>query len=229
MNILINGASRGIGREVAVHLASDPGNRIIITGRNKSALENIAGNSRNIFPLEADLSDRKEMSMHYRELVASHFRSVDIMINMAGFLVSAAFMEIDDKDAREMMEVNFFGTAAAIRMIRPLMHKGSHILNISSMGGFQGSQKYMGMAYYSASKAAVACLSECLAEEFRESGISVNCIALGAVHTEMLQEAFPGYKAPVKAEEIAPFIGYFAINAHKFMNGKIVPLALSNP
>ena len=97
------------------------------------------------------------------------------------------------------------------------------------MGGFQGSVKFSGLSYYSASKAAIACLSECLAEEFKDSGISVNCIALGAVQTEMLAEAFPGYKAPVEASEIAPFISYFALNGHKFMNGKIIPVAVNNP
>jgi 3-oxoacyl-[acyl-carrier protein] reductase len=229
MNILINGGSKGIGREVALHLALDPANKIIITGREMAALETVAGNSANIFALETDLSDRERLALHYRDQVTSHFKSVDIMINMAGFLVSAAFMEIDDNDARKMMEINFFGTAAAIRLVRPLMSEGSHIINISSMGGYQGSPKYRGMAYYSASKAAVACLSECLAEEFRESKIYVNCIALGAVQTEMLQEAFPGYRAPVGADKIAPFISYFALNAHRFMNGKIIPLALSNP
>jgi NAD(P)-dependent dehydrogenase (short-subunit alcohol dehydrogenase family) len=97
------------------------------------------------------------------------------------------------------------------------------------MGGFQGSVKFTGLSYYSASKAAISCLSECLAEEFKGSGVSVNCIALGAVQTEMLGEAFPGYKAPVGATEIAPFISYFALNCHKFMNGKVIPVAVNNP
>jgi NAD(P)-dependent dehydrogenase (short-subunit alcohol dehydrogenase family) len=148
---------------------------------------------------------------------------------MAGALVSKEFMETDAGDARLMMETNFFGPAGVIRIVKPLMPDGSHIVNISSMGGFQGSVKFSGLSYYSASKAAISCLSECLAVEFRGSGISVNCIALGAVQTEMLEEAFPGYKAPVEAAEIASFISYFALNCHKFMNGKIVPVALGNP
>ena len=97
------------------------------------------------------------------------------------------------------------------------------------MGGYQGSVKYNGLAVYSSAKAAIACLSECLAGEFRDSGVSVNCLSLGAVQTEMLKEAFPGFKAPVEAREIAPFIAYFALNGHRFMNGKIIPVALNNP
>jgi NAD(P)-dependent dehydrogenase (short-subunit alcohol dehydrogenase family) len=97
------------------------------------------------------------------------------------------------------------------------------------MGGFQGSSKYRGLSYYSASKAALSCLSECLAEEFREDGIIVNCLALGSVQTEMLEEAFPGYEAPVKANEMAELIGEFAVKGSRFFNGKVIPVAFSNP
>ena len=97
------------------------------------------------------------------------------------------------------------------------------------MGGFQGSSKYRGLSYYSAAKAALSCLSECLAEEFREDGIIVNCLALGSVQTEMLEEAFPGYKAPVSAREMAELIADFAVKGSRFFNGKIIPVAFSNP
>jgi NAD(P)-dependent dehydrogenase (short-subunit alcohol dehydrogenase family) len=97
------------------------------------------------------------------------------------------------------------------------------------MGGFQGSVKFKGLSYYSASKAAISCLTECLANEFSESRISVNCLALGAVQTEMLNEAFPGYKAPVEAHEMAEFISEFALSGHKFFNGKILPVAVGTP
>jgi NAD(P)-dependent dehydrogenase (short-subunit alcohol dehydrogenase family) len=148
---------------------------------------------------------------------------------MAGLLVAKEFPEITNSEARLMMETNFFGPAAVIRLVKPLMPRGSHIVNISSMGGFQGSTKYKGLSYYSASKAALACLSECLAIEFKESGISVNCLALGAVQTEMFEEAFPGYKAPVDAKEMAEFISDFALKGHKYINGKIIPVAVNNP
>jgi NAD(P)-dependent dehydrogenase (short-subunit alcohol dehydrogenase family) len=127
------------------------------------------------------------------------------------------------------METNFIGPASVIRTVIPFMTNESHIVNISSMGGYQGSSKYPGLSYYSASKAALACLSECLAVEFTGSGIKVNCLALGAVQTEMLEEAFPGYKAPVTASEMAEYISWFALNGHKYFNGKIIPVAVNNP
>jgi NAD(P)-dependent dehydrogenase (short-subunit alcohol dehydrogenase family) len=229
MNIIINGGSHGIGKELTLYLSKDQGNEIIVTGRDTKALEMVASASPNIHPFTADLSDQKTLSFKYLEAVRSHFQHIDILINMAGALIAKDFLETSESEARMMMETNFLGPASVIRTLQPLMQKGSHIVNISSMGGYQGSVKFRGLAYYSASKSAIACLSECLAEEFRELGISVNCVALGAVQTEMLSKAFPGYQAPVNAEDIAPFLAYIALNGHKYMNGKIIPLAMSNP
>jgi 3-oxoacyl-[acyl-carrier protein] reductase len=229
MNIIVNGATRGIGKAVALFLAQDTNNKIIITGRNKEALKALEATCSNIHAIETDLSLPDELSESFRSKILGYFAEVDVLINMAGALVSKNFMKMEESDARLMMETNFFGPATMIRIIKPFMSKGAHIVNISSMGGYQGSVKYKGLSYYSASKAAIACLSECLAEEFRDSGISVNCLALGSVQTEMLTEAFPGYKAPVEATEIAPFISYFALNGSKFMNGRIIPIAFNNP
>ena len=109
------------------------------------------------------------------------------------------------------------------------MNTNSHIVNIGSMGGFQGSAKFKGLSLYSAAKGAVAVLTESMAEEFKERGIKVNALALGAVQTEMLASAFPGYKAPLTAGQMAEFIADFALNGHKYFNGKILPVSLSTP
>jgi NAD(P)-dependent dehydrogenase (short-subunit alcohol dehydrogenase family) len=229
MNIIINGGSHGIGREVAFYLAGDASNEVIITGRDLKAMQEMAGKMTNIHPVRADLSDHNAISANYLKAITGIFRNIDTVINMTGTLVREDFLRITDRDARIMMETNFFGPAAIVRILQPCLNRGAHIVNISSMGGFQGSVKFRGLAYYSASKAAVACLSECLAEELKEYDIRVNCLAIGAVQTQMLAEAFPGYKAPVEAAEIAPFIGHFALNAHKYINGRIIPVAMSNP
>lgn len=229
MNIIINGGTRGIGKEVVFCLAKDVNNKIIVTGRSENALKNLSDKFKNVRTLALDLSIFDEQSTTFMDMVSLNFMKVDILINMAGLLVAKEFMQIANEDARLMMETNFFGPASVIRLLKPLMPSGSHIVNISSMGGFQGSSKFSGMSYYSASKAALACLTECLAKEFRESGIKVNCLALGSVQTEMLAEAFPGYKAPVDAIEMAEFISDFALTGHKFFNGKILPVAVNNP
>jgi 3-oxoacyl-[acyl-carrier protein] reductase len=229
MNIIINGGTRGIGKEVVIRFAEDKNNTVLVTGRDEKSLIYLSNAFENIKILPFDISVIDKHSEAFKSNIYSHFRKVDILINMAGYLVAKDFMDQTNNEARMMMETNFFGPASVIRIVKPLMAAGSHIVNISSMGGFQGSAKFKGLTYYSASKAAIACLSECLANEFSGSDIRVNALALGAVQTEMLSEAFPGYKAPVDAQEMAEFICNFALNAHKFINGKIIPVSVSNP
>lgn len=231
MNIIINGGSGGIGREVVLQMANDKDNQILFTGRDEERLKEIAAlcTNENVSYLRFDLSVLEYEAEAVKEQVFNRFSKLDIMINCAGSLVVRDFLEIPDQDARIMMETNLFGPATFIKMLVPLMAKGSHIVNISSMGGFQGSIKYKGLAYYSASKAALACLTECLAVELAEQGISANCLALGSVQTEMFENAFPGFKAPLQPAEMAGFISYFAVNGNKFFNGKILPVAVSNP
>jgi NAD(P)-dependent dehydrogenase (short-subunit alcohol dehydrogenase family) len=229
MNIIINGGTRGIGKEIVEYLSQDTNNQILVTGRNEDLLKNLSSAYENVRSAVIDMSAFDTQSDRFIRVVSEHFQRVDILINTAGALISKPFLSMSNNEARLMMETNFFGPASLIRAIKPLMQSGSHIVNISSMGGFQGSEKFNGLSYYSASKAALACLTECLANEFSEYGIFVNCLALGAVQTEMLNEAFPGYKAPVNAKQMAEFISGFALTGHKFFNGKILPVAMSNP
>lgn len=231
MNIIVTGGTRGIGRAVVLSFASDRSNQILATGRDKGALKTLPEESTfgNISTLELDLNEFGAQEDFFKEQVYSHFSRIDILINNAGTLVVKDFMNTTTEEARRMTETNFLGPAFIIRSLKPLMAVGSHIVNISSMGGFQGSSKYNGLSYYSASKAALACLSECLATEFSGSGVSVNCLALGSVQTEMFGNAFPGQKAAMSAAEIADFIVDFAIKGHRFFNGKILPVAVSNP
>jgi NAD(P)-dependent dehydrogenase (short-subunit alcohol dehydrogenase family) len=229
MNIIVNGGSRGIGKEVVKMLAQNQENKILVTGRNEIALRELKGLYNNVITAVIDLAVLDSQTDILKRFIENSYNKVDILINVAGILISRDFKDTDSSDARVMMDTNFFGPAAFIRLIKPLMVNGSHIVNISSMGGFQGSSKYRGLSYYSASKAALACLTECLAMEFQPEGIKVNCLALGAVQTEMLEEAFPGYKAPVTAKEMGKFIAEFALTGHRVFNGKILPVAITNP
>lgn len=231
MNIIINGATRGIGKELALKFATQKNNKIFITGRNSEALLKLSSEAinRNIFTFRIDMAHFEEVEGKFLIAIKEQFQDIDILINNAGSLILRDFTDFNIKDARYLMEVNFIGPAGLIKCLEPLMKSGSHIVNISSMGGFQGSSKYRGLSYYSASKAALACLTECLAGEFNERGIIVNCLALGAVQTEMFEEAFPGLSAPVNTEEMASFIADFAINGSKYFNGKVIPVSLGDP
>ena len=172
-NIIVNGGTRGIGKEVVNYLAQDTNNQILVTGRNEKALNSLSTRYKNVKSFSLDMSLFENQDRKFREMVSDHFGRVDILINIAGFLVVKDFLVMTNDEARLTMETNFFGPASLIRILKPLMPAGSHIVNISSMGGFQGSAKYKGLSYYSASKAALACLTECLANEFLEYGITV--------------------------------------------------------
>jgi 3-oxoacyl-[acyl-carrier protein] reductase len=229
MNIIVNGGTRGIGIELVKCLAQDINNMILVTGRNETVLKSLSSVYKNVRYAKLDMSVFDNQIEKFLKTLSGQFESVDILINVAGTLIAKDFIDMTSDEGRLIMETNFFGPASLIRVLKPLMPSGSHIVNISSMGGFQGSAKFNGLSYYSSSKAAIACLTECLANEFKSYGISVNCLALGSVQTEMLNEAFPGYKAPVDAKQMAGFISEFALTGHRFFNGKILPVAVSNP
>jgi NAD(P)-dependent dehydrogenase (short-subunit alcohol dehydrogenase family) len=231
MNIIINGGTRGIGKEIVRYMSADRSNRILVTGRDEEALKELVRESHNenVLCFSTDISKLDGELEPVKERIFTCFSKVDILINVAGLLIVKDFMATTSQEARNMMETNFFGHATLIKLLVPLMPSGSHIVNISSMGGYQGSSKYRGMSHYSASKSAIACLTECLAVEFNILGISVNCLALGSVQTEMFESAFPGFKAPLEPREAAEFISYFAVNGNRFFNGKILPVAVSNP
>ena len=134
-----------------------------------------------------------------------------------------------DDDFENIYKVNVFGVANLTRICLPYLQKGSHVVTISSMGGVQGSLKFAGLAAYSSSKGAVITLSELLAEEYKERGISFNVLALGSVQTEMLAEAFPGYQAPISAGEMANYIYDFTLTGNKYFNGKVLQVSSTNP
>ena len=168
MNIVVNGGTRGIGRETALILAKNKGNTVLVTGRNEDALNQLASlpAAGRIITCPLDISRFDEQEAAFLKAVSVQLVTVDILVNSAGFLVSKSFTGFTSGEVRKMMETNFFGPASVIRTLLPMMKRGSHIVNITSMGGFQGSSKYRGLSYYSATKAALSCLSECLAEEF---------------------------------------------------------------
>ncbi len=226
--VLITGASRGIGWDVALNLARQ-GHSVLATARNEERLREWvqqAGSHCQALPFDLTRSDQRPL-----EEAISHMGGVDTVINNAGALVSKPFEELTDPEWQSLFEVNFFGVVRLLRNCLPflLQSQDAHVLNISSMGGFQGSSKFPGLSGYSASKGALSILSECLAEEWKEKGIRVNCLALGAVQTEMLAEAFPGLKAPLDSAEMAEFISWFALSGQRFFNGKVLPVSVSTP
>ncbi|NNC50869.1 MAG: SDR family oxidoreductase [Flaviramulus sp.] len=224
-NIIITGTSRGIGFEL-VKLFAVAGHKVLALSRNEEPVINLKFNNVTTFPF--DLSDEKAYKK-VKEFIDENWKQVDVLINNAGKLLNKPFAETSMQEFESVYKTNVFGVAELTRVVLPFMKSNSHVVTISSMGGVQGSMKFPGLAAYSSSKAAVITLTELLAEEYKNTSISFNVLALGAVQTEMLEEAFPGYEAPTTALEMAQYIFDFSLNGNKYYNGKLLQVSNSTP
>lgn len=227
-HIIITGASRGIGFETAKFLAQH-NHMLTVVARSEDKLKSLKNVAPNLIRIVvADLTQNEST-----EKIISHLKKHDLridgLINNAGLLINKPFLDQSDDDWRQQLEVNLMAPVRLIRELANYFNTGSHILNIGSMGGYQGSSKFPGLTAYSVSKGALSILTECLAAEFSDRKISANCLCLGAVQTEMLENAFPGMQAPVEPKQMGEFVGTFVLNNHKFYNGRVLPVALNDP
>ncbi len=228
MNIILTGGARGLGFELAQLILDEGIHHLCIIDRSESP-----------WPTEAYKENLRFIQTDIRVLTNDHLTrelndwdSIDILINNAGVVHSQSFVDITDVDWTRLFDVNFMAAIKMIRWCVPLMSyqtSQSHILNIGSMGGYQGSIKFKGLCAYSASKAALANLTESLAVEFAELKISVNCLCPGSIDTEMFQEAFPEYRTDMSPSEMATFVWQFAKTGNRFFNGKVLPVATMTP
>jgi len=224
MNVVISGAGKGIGFELTKAFV-DKGHKTVAISRNTDTLKQLK--SKHLKITAFDLVSSNYQSL--KEEIENELKSVDILINNAGALVNKNFNDLSESDFDLIFNTNVKAVFKLTQTLLPLINKNAHIVNISSMGGVQGSAKFPGLSLYSASKGAVSILTECLAEELKEQSIAVNALALGAVQTEMLSQAFPDFKAPLSAQQMADFIFDFALNGNKYFNGKVLPVSLSTP
>ncbi len=224
-NVIITGCSRGIGIELASMFAEE-GHSVLALSRNTAPIDALG--RENISTISFDLEEEKDLNL-LRSHLEKQSKPVDFLINNAGRLLNKPFAETTTDEFKSVYAVNVFGPAEVTRIVLPYMGKDGHVVNISSMGGIQGSLKFAGLSAYSSSKGALITLTELLAEEYNEAGPAFNALALGAVQTEMLEEAFPGFKAPVTAAQMAAYIMDFTLNGHRFYNGKVLQVSSSTP
>ncbi len=228
MNIIVTGASKGIGKSLVKFFSNNKQHKVLAVSRDISALKELQNTC--TYPVQIlsfDITKCEDDNSLLEKVKA--LGSIDVIINNAGLLINKPLTSLNGHEFDKLFNVNVKAVFLLTKQLLPYLRKGSHIVNIGSMGGYQGSSKYAGLSLYSASKGALAILTECMAEELKPQVISANCLALGAVQTEMLSEAFPDYKAPLSPDEIASFIADFALKGHRFFNGKIVPVSVSSP
>lgn len=234
MNIVITGASSGVGYEAALELILDSDNAVVALARSEDKLQRLSeialslNPDCNLIPIKFDIV-HGDYAADLVPFIKERIGNVDALINNAGSLINKPFEQITQLDFAEMLQTNLLGHVKMIQFLLPVMRKGAHIVNIGSMGGFQGSVKFPGLAAYSASKAALHTLTECLALELTDRNIKVNCLALGSAQTEMLAKAFPGYLSPVNAAQMGKFIADFTLSGHRVFNGKILPVSVTTP
>ena len=220
--IVVTGTSSGIGHQICIQ-AAKMNFHVISVSRNIEPLKDIGG----IESFAIDITNKDSVDEFIANLKSKKIK-IDILINNAGYLVSELFGDTTYDSFKKTFDVNVFGLAEITRSLIPIINLDGHVINISSIGGVNGSKKFPGLSAYSSSKAAVIALTEVLAEEY-QNGPSFNVLALGAVQTKMLREAFPDYNADTKPEEMAKYILDFAINGKKLFNGKLISVSNSNP
>lgn len=224
MNVVISGCSRGIGlKTLELLLINKRVEKVFALSSNIKKLPR----HKEVIPISVDFTKDGWFNSVLETIKED---SIHCIINNAGYLYNGLTGIIPDDEIDKMFAINY---KAPLKLVQGLLGNlklgKAHIINIGSMGGYSGSSKFPGLSVYSSTKAALGNLSECWSEEFKEYGITSNCLALGAVNTEMLNEAFPGYKAPVSSLEIARVIVDFSLTFNRVMSGKIVPVSLTTP
>lgn len=225
---IVTGASRGIGYEICKKFAAK-NHRVVAVARSKQPLDILAENHPGLieaFP--TDLTNENSVDALIQS-ISRTYDGIDILINNAGALIAKPFEELSLDDWRSQIESNLISAVNITKQLLPHFNTKAHIVNISSMGGYQGSAKFPGLSAYSVSKGALSILTESLAIELKEQSLSVNALCLGAVQTEMLEQAFPGIQAPVSPQEMGTYITDFALTGSTFYNGKVLPVALEDP
>ncbi len=226
-NILIIGASTGIGFEMTKLFALNKENTVIAISRNSESITDFE-NLDNVISKNIDLASLS-LKTDLEQFLNS-FPTFDYVVFNAGKLINKPFLELTEQEILASYNINVLSAFSVFQVVLPKMkNPNSHVVTISSMGAFQGSVKFSGLSSYSSSKAALANLTEMLAEEYKDSNVKFNCLCLGAAQTKMLEKAFPGYKAPISAEKMAEYIVDFTLKAHQWLNGKIIPVSLSTP
>ena len=227
---VVTGASSGVGFQTSLQLASQ-GHTVYALARRAHKLKELVRENQGageIIPVEIDLEDFSNKQL---DKVFGDIECVDRLVNNAGKLLNKSFLDISEEEINSVFNLNYLAVIKLVQYFhsRLIKSESPHIVNIGSVGGVTGSVKFPGLSVYSSSKGALSILSECLAEDFREDGIRVNCLALGSVNTEMLKKAFPEFISPTSSSDVSCYIVHFILEGFRVVNGLTQVVSVSNP
>lgn len=220
---IVTGAGSGIGRATALRFAR-AGARVGLFGRTRATLDETAAGIRaeggEALTIQGDVARVEDVQTLFQR-VLSAYGSVDILVNCAGVVVVEPFTEMDVETWDRVLDVNLRGTFLCCQQAFRVMARqgGGVILNISSLSGVKGVEKFPGLSAYNVSKAGVASLTEILAVEGKPQNIRVAVVSPGAVDTEMLRQAAPHLKAGMTPEDMADILLFMADDTGRMLSG----------
>ena len=220
---VVTGASTGIGR-VTAELLATRGARVVVFGRSAEQLRDLVSRHEGrMLAVTGDVADADAIDKLFAECEA-RFGHCDLLVNNAGMIDPKPMIDTAPEEWDRMFAVNVRGVyLASRRALRPMMaRRGGAIVNVASISGVIGPEKFPRFVSYNASKAAVIALTEALAVEVKEHGIRVNCVSPGSVDTKMWEEASGGAPADMIATEVAEAILFLASDQSRPMNGQNV-------
>jgi NAD(P)-dependent dehydrogenase (short-subunit alcohol dehydrogenase family) len=220
---IVTGASTGIGRATAETLALR-GARVAIFARSLQTLQEVATpHDGRMLAVGGDVSDEAAIERLFAE-TESRFGDCDVLINCAGMIDPKALIDTVPDDWDRMFAVNVRGTYLATRRALPSMiaRRAGAIVNVASISGVIGPEKFPGWVSYCASKAAVISMTEALAVEVKALGVRVNSVSPGSVDTKMWAAASGGAPASMTADEVAEVICFLASDRARAVNGQDV-------
>ena len=218
---VVTGASSGIGRSTAELLARR-GARVAIFARSREKLKDIADvYSGRMIAVAGDAADPESIERLFKE-TEKRFGPCEILINNAGMIDPELLVRTTLDRWERMFAVNVDSMFLTCRRALPKMieRRNGVVVNVSSISGVVGPEKFPGYVSYCASKAAIVAMTEALAVEVREHGIRVNCVSPGSVDTKMWTQAGGGAPADMTADEVAETILFLASSRSRPINGQ---------
>jgi NAD(P)-dependent dehydrogenase (short-subunit alcohol dehydrogenase family) len=225
---VITGAGRGVGRATAQLFAGE-GAQVVLFSRTRAHLDEAATSIRSAgghcLTIAGDVSREEDVQALFHTVQETYGR-VDILINCAGLVAVRPFAEMDTATWDSVLGVNLRGTFLCCREAFRVMieQKQGVIVNISSLSGVKGVEKFPGLSAYNVSKSGVASLTEILAVEGKPHNIRVCAVSPGAVDTEMLRQAAPHLKAGMTPDDMAQILLFLADDSGRMLSGSNIEI-----